>query len=50
LKSWRYATIIIVIVAAVVTPSGDPLSMLALALPLMVFYFGAIGVGKLLHK
>src|SRR6202453_4264255 len=50
LKSWRYATIIIVIVAAVVTPSSDPLSMLALALPLVLFYFGAIGVGKLLHK
>ena len=50
LKSWRYATIIIVIVSALVTPSSDPLSMLALAGPLVVFYFGAIGVGKLLHK
>jgi sec-independent protein translocase protein TatC len=50
LKSWRYATIIIVIVAAVVTPSSDPLSMLALAAPLVLFYFGAIGVGKLLKK
>jgi sec-independent protein translocase protein TatC len=50
LKSWRYATIIIVIVAAVITPSSDPLSMLALALPLIFFYFGAIGVGKLLRK
>jgi sec-independent protein translocase protein TatC len=50
LKSWRYATIIIVIVAAVITPSSDPLSMLALAAPLVLFYFGAIGVGKLLKK
>jgi sec-independent protein translocase protein TatC len=50
LHSWRYATIIIVVVAAVVTPSSDPLSMLALALPLIAFYFLAIGVGKLLHK
>lgn len=50
LRSWRYAVIGITIAAAVFTPSGDPLSMLALALPLVVFYFGAIGVGKLLKK
>jgi len=50
LKSWRYAVIGIVIAAAVFTPSGDPLSMCALAVPLIVFYFLAIGVGKLLHK
>jgi sec-independent protein translocase protein TatC len=50
LHSWRYATIIIVIAAAVFTPSSDPLSMLALAGPLVAFYFLAIGVGKLLHK
>ena len=50
LHSWRYATIIIVIAAAIFTPSSDPLSMLALAGPLVAFYFLAIGVGKLLHK
>lgn len=50
LRSWRYATIIITIVAAVVTPSSDPLSMLALAAPLVAFYFLAIGVGTLLRK
>jgi sec-independent protein translocase protein TatC len=50
LHYWRYALIAITIAAAVFTPSGDPLSMLALALPLTVFYFIAIGVGKLLKK
>src|SRR6202451_2034518 len=50
LHSWRYATIIITIAAAVFTPSSDPLSMLALAGPLVAFYFLAIGVGKLFHK
>lgn len=50
LRSWRYAVIGITIASAVFTPSGDPLSMLALALPLVVFYFAAIGVGKLLKK
>lgn len=50
LHAWRYAVIIITVVAAIVTPSSDPLSMLALAAPLVAFYFLAIGVGKLLHK
>jgi sec-independent protein translocase protein TatC len=50
LHSWRYATIIITVAAAIFTPSSDPLSMLALAGPLVAFYFLAIGVGKLLHK
>jgi len=50
LKSWRYALIAITIAAAMFTPSGDPLSMMALALPLTGFYFIAIGVGKLLGR
>jgi sec-independent protein translocase protein TatC len=50
LRSWRYAIIAITVAAAVFTPSGDPLSMLALAVPLTIFYFMAIGVGKLCKK
>ncbi len=50
LHSWRYALIAITIAAAVFTPSGDPLSMLALAVPLTAFYFLAIGVGKMLRR
>lgn len=50
LRSWRYALIVITIVSAVVTPSSDPFSMMALAIPLTFFYFLAIGIGKLLHK
>ncbi|MHB8379670.1 MAG: twin-arginine translocase subunit TatC [Acidimicrobiales bacterium] len=50
LRSWRYAVIAITVASAVFTPSGDPLSMAALGVPLVVFYFLAIGVGKLLHK
>jgi sec-independent protein translocase protein TatC len=47
LRSWRWAVIIIVVVAGVFTPSSDPFSMLALALPLVFFYFVSIGIGKL---
>ena len=50
LRTWRYALIAITVVSAVITPSSDPFSMLALAIPLTVFYFLAIGIGKLLKK
>lgn len=50
LHAWRYAIIAITITSAVITPSGDPLSMVALAVPLTVFYFSAIAVGKLCKK
>ncbi len=50
LKSWRWAIIIIVVLAAVFTPSSDPFSMFALAIPLTVFYFVSIGIGKLLGR
>jgi sec-independent protein translocase protein TatC len=50
LRSWRWAVIIIVVVAAVFTPSSDPFSMLALAVPLIAFYFVSIGIGKLFGR
>jgi sec-independent protein translocase protein TatC len=42
---WRYAVVLIAAVAAVITPSGDPISMAALALPMLVLYFVAILIG-----
>jgi sec-independent protein translocase protein TatC len=50
LRAWRWAVILIVIVAGVFTPSSDPFSMLALALPLVFFFFVSIGIGKLLGR
>ena len=50
LRWWRWAVIIITLVAAVFTPSGDPLSMLLLATPLVAFYFLSIAIGKLLGR
>jgi sec-independent protein translocase protein TatC len=50
LRGWRYAVIGITIASATFTPSGDPLSMMFLAVPLVVFYFLAIAVGKLLKR
>jgi sec-independent protein translocase protein TatC len=47
---WRTATVIIAVVAAVITPSQDPISMAALAVPMFILYWGAIGVGALFLK
>ena len=50
LKSWRFAIVGIFVVAAVITPSQDPYSLLGMALPMTSFYFLSIGIGKLLGK
>jgi sec-independent protein translocase protein TatC len=51
LAHWRRIAIVaIVVIAGVVTPSSDPFSMLALAVPLLVFYEGSIHLGRLLGK
>jgi sec-independent protein translocase protein TatC len=50
LKHWRVAVMGITVAAALFTPTGDPLSMLLLMIPLIVFYFAAILVGRLFGK
>jgi sec-independent protein translocase protein TatC len=51
LRSWRrYAIVTIAAVAAVITPSNDPFSFLAMAVPLLVFYEAAIVVGRVMHR
>jgi sec-independent protein translocase protein TatC len=50
LKGWRYAVVVIFLVAAVITPSGDPFSMLALAIPMTVFYLISVGIGLIMQK
>jgi sec-independent protein translocase protein TatC len=47
LSSWRrYAIVIIFLVGAIITPSGDPITLLALALPMVLFYEGSILIGR----
>jgi sec-independent protein translocase protein TatC len=51
LSKWRrHAIVIIVVVVAVLTPSGDPISLTALALPMVIFYEGSILIGKLIYR
>lgn len=37
-KSWRHAVVVIFILAAVLTPSNDPISMLTMAIPLCILF------------
>jgi sec-independent protein translocase protein TatC len=46
----RWAIVAIFAFAAIGTPSSDPFSMLALAIPLYVFFEAAIGVGRLVRR
>ena len=49
-KNWRYAVLVIFVIAAVITPSGDPISMLALAIPMSLFYLISILIGMLILR
>lgn len=48
--SRRWAAVGITAFAAVITPSQDPFSLLFMAVPLYIFYEGAIILGRLLKK
>jgi sec-independent protein translocase protein TatC len=51
LRKWRRpAIVIIVTVAAVITPSQDPYSLFAMAVPMYLFYEASILIGRLLKK
>jgi sec-independent protein translocase protein TatC len=42
LKQWRVAVLVIFFLAAILTPSPDPYSMLLMAIPLTMLFFGGI--------
>jgi len=51
LTSWRrYSILAIAIFAAVITPSGDPYTMLAMMIPMYLFYEASIIIGRLLKR
>lgn len=51
MRAWRrYAVVAIFIVAAVVTPSQDPYTLAAMAIPMIVFYEVAILISRALKK
>ena len=50
LKGWRVAVMLIFVFAAMMTPTPDAWTMLVLAMPMVGFYFAAVGVATLLDR
>jgi sec-independent protein translocase protein TatC len=49
-KKFKYAVLTIVIVAAVITPSGDPFTLAVFSAPMLLLYLISIGVAWLFQK
>ncbi|GAB1372403.1 hypothetical protein MASR1M45_24650 [Candidatus Kapaibacterium sp.] len=49
-KYWRHAIIAILIIAAIITPTPDPVNQLFFAIPLVILYEISIIVARLAYK
>ena len=49
-QSWRYAMVIIFILAAVITPTGDPLTQIIVAIPLLILYVLSVFISWLIAR
>ncbi|MBP7835179.1 MAG: twin-arginine translocase subunit TatC [Rhodoluna sp.] len=50
LKSWRLAVFVIAVIAALATPTADPMSMFLVMIPLIALYFVAAGITMINDK
>jgi sec-independent protein translocase protein TatC len=50
LKGWRIALVVIAAAAAVITPTGDPINMIILMVPLILLYALSILLASLARK
>src|SRR6478736_6449172 len=50
LKGWRPAVMIILVFAAIMTPTPDAYTMLFLASPMVLLYFASVGIAFLLDR
>ena len=50
LKGWRVAIVVIAILAAVITPTSDPVNMAIFMIPLFVLYLLSIGLAAIAEK
>ena len=50
LRKFKYAVLIIIIAAAIITPSGDPIDLAVFAAPMLVLYLFSIGVAWVFGK
>jgi sec-independent protein translocase protein TatC len=49
-KYWRHSIIVILVIAAIVTPTPDPVTQLVFAAPLIILYEISIWVAKIVEK
>ncbi len=49
-EQWRIAIVIIAILAAIITPTPDPLNMALVAVPMTMLYFISIGAGYIAYN
>ena len=49
-KQWRYSIMGTFLIAALITPSGDPISMLALAVPMTLLLMVAVLIGYIAQR
>jgi sec-independent protein translocase protein TatC len=50
IKYWRQCTIAIFVIAMIVTPSQDPATMLAMAIPLTILFMASVWAVRLIQK
>lgn len=50
LRVWRQAIVVIAVVAAAITPTVDPINMSIVMGPLIVLYFGSVGLAYMLYR
>lgn len=50
IKQWRYTILGVFATAAIITPSGDPISMMALAIPMTLLFMLAILIGYIVER
>jgi sec-independent protein translocase protein TatC len=50
LRVWRYAVVVIFIVAAVLSPTTDVPNLLVFAAPMMILYFLSVGIAWVFHR
>lgn len=50
LRVWRYAVIVIFIIAAVLSPTTDVPNLLVFAAPMLILYFLSVGIAWVFHR
>jgi sec-independent protein translocase protein TatC len=46
----RYAVVLVFVVNAIITPSGDPVTLLAMSVPMCLFYAASILIGRFVFR